>query len=88
MSKGVHVANLAVVYDGSSVDISYVMIEPYVLKETHLYVDTLSTTVIAPGQYGNIHENLGGASSDNFTISGFSGEEIFIVAHAVSCELK
>jgi len=85
ITKGTLVGHLSVEYDGSSVTVTYNMLSGFVLEETHLFVGTTHTTTIAPGQYGNLHD-LSAASSDSFTLSGFSGQPLFIVAHAVSCE--
>lgn len=84
ITKGTHVGNLLVSYDGTSVEATYNMFSGFVLNETHLYVSTEPPTTIAPGQYGNIHE-LDASSSDTFVVSGFNGEPLYLIAHAVSC---
>lgn len=87
LTKGTHVGNLNVSYDGSAVIVTYSMFPGFVMEETHLYVGTSHITTISPGQYGNIHE-LDDSGSDTYTINGFSGEPVFIVAHAVSCSIE
>lgn len=87
ITKGTHVGNLSVKYDGSSLTVTYNMFSGFVLNETHLYASGNEPTSIAPGLYGNIHE-LEQVSSDTYSLSGFSGEPLYIIAHAVSCELQ
>lgn len=83
-SKGTLVGQLSVSYDGATANVSYAMSGGSVLDATHLYVGPRNVTTISPGQFGNTHD-LSGASSDSFSVSGFSGEPIYVVAHAVSC---
>lgn len=86
ISKGTHIGDITVNYTGSTVVVSYAALSGFVFDETHLYVGTSNVTTIAPGLYGNIHD-LEYTSSDSYTLSGFSGEPLYIVAHAVSCPL-
>jgi hypothetical protein len=83
-SKGTLVGQLSVDYDGSTANVGYAMSAGYVLDETHLYVGTSNVTTVSPGQLGNTHD-LSSASSDSFSVGGFSGQPIYVVAHAVSC---
>lgn len=86
ITKGALIGNLSVNYNGTAVVVNYQALPGYVFDETHIYVGTSHITTIAPGQYGNIHD-LNFSASDSYTISGFSGEPLFIVAHAVSCPI-
>lgn len=84
ISKGALVGQLSVGYDGATVNVDYQMSGGYVLDATHLYVGTSNVTTISPGQLGNTHD-LTSAGSDSFSVGGFSGEPVYVVAHAVSC---
>lgn len=84
ITKGSLAGQLTVVYDGSTAKVDYAANPGYVLDETHLYVGTSNVTTIAPGKYGNTHD-LTSATSDSFSVGGFGGEPIYVVAHAVSC---
>jgi hypothetical protein len=84
ITKGTEVGGLTVAYDGATVTVDYGVIAPYTLAATHLYVGTSNIATIAPGQYGHTHE-LGGVSADSFTVSGFNGEPVYVVAHAETC---
>jgi hypothetical protein len=88
-SKGALVGTVTVVYNGSSVTVTYDLFsEECWLTETHLYVGSTPTPLkkgvptVAPGQYPYQHE-LDEASSDSFTVSA-SGN-IYVIAHAVVC---
>jgi len=87
INKGVLVGYLVVNYDGSQLAVHYDLLVGFVLDETHLYVGAEHTTTIAPGQYGNIHD-LDYSSDDYYTLDGFSGEPLYIVAHAVTCPIQ
>jgi len=84
ITKGTEVGTLTVDYDGATVVVTYTMHPGYTLDETHLYVGTSDIGTIAPGQYGHTHD-LTDASSDSFSVGGFNGEPIYVVAHGVSC---
>lgn len=86
ISKGTLVGDLDVTYDGANVFVSYKARNGFVFDETHLYVGKTHITTIAPGQYGNIHD-LEYTSHDSYSLGGFSGEPLYIVAHAVSCPI-
>lgn len=84
ISKGSLAGQLSIAYDGATANVGYQMNAGYVLDATHLYVGTSNVTTISPGLYGNTHD-LTGATSDSFSVGGFSGEPIYVVAHAVAC---
>ncbi len=91
---GILVGTLYVDYDGSTATVTYDMNPEYIMDETHLYVGNgivplnphNNHPTVAPGQYGNQH-SLSGATTDTYTIDGLSGE-IYIIAHAVVCDLE
>jgi hypothetical protein len=92
LTKGTLVGTLDVEYDGSTAVVTYNMNTGYTMEETHLYVgneplpkDVNGNYTVAPGQYPYIHESLGGATSDTYTVTGLSGD-IYVVAHAVVCD--
>jgi hypothetical protein len=75
-SKGLNVGTVDVEYDVNGfVVVTYNVGFPYIIKETHVYVDVnpfpfnASGPTTAPGQYYNA--------------SPFSGEDVYVIAHAV-----
>lgn len=100
VSRGTLVGTLTVVYASGTANVTYTMNPGFSLNETHLYVgsDILPKHckgspghpnyecdwTVAPGQFPYKHNNLGGATSDSYTVAGLSGN-IFVVAHAVAC---
>lgn len=87
--KGTLVGTLNVVFNSNSTaTVTYTMNAPYKLKETHLYVGTekypkkSNKFTVAPGQFPYIHENLGGVSTDTYTITVPSGP-VYVIAHSV-----
>ncbi len=89
LSKGTHVGTLVVSYTcppfgGCLMSVTYDMFGGFELNATHLYVGSDHLQSIAPGSYGNIHENLNGATQDNFVLN-LSGGAYNIVAHGVVC---
>jgi hypothetical protein len=91
INKGTLVGTLTVDYNGSSANVSFNTIAPYSVEETHVYVgseilprDGNGNYTVAPGQYPQIHEDLGVATSDSYVFNGLSGN-IYVVAHAVAC---
>ncbi|HLP59453.1 MAG TPA: hypothetical protein VK186_11510 [Candidatus Deferrimicrobium sp.] len=87
-TKGTYVGDLLVVYDGSLLTVNFIMKSPFVMQETHLYAGTVETDTAAPGLFGNFHD-LENATSDSYQlqIKQINGNPIYIVAHAVVCEL-
>jgi hypothetical protein len=97
ITKGTHVGDLNVDYEGSEVTVTYDMFSGYTMKETHLYVGTVNTDTAAPGQYGNLRD-LADVATDAYTITQAIGidesderalmsisGDIYLVAHAVVC---
>ncbi len=91
LSKGALAGDLSVSYaTNGSLNVTYATSGGWTLKETQLYVgagklpvDKNGRYTVAPGQYGNIHGNLGNASVDTFHLSA-SGPK-YLVAHATVC---
>ena len=89
LSKGALAGSVTLSYEGGMADIGFGTVDGWSLKETHVYVGALSLPLkngnptTAPGQYGNIHEDLGGATADAYEI-GASGP-VYLVAHAPVC---
>ena len=69
--------------DKENLYVTFTTKDGWKMKETHLYVGNVKPTQSAPGQLGNQHENLGGATVDTYTfpLSEFDGC-LFIAAHA------
>jgi hypothetical protein len=85
ISKGTLVGQLKYTYDGSVLNLEYVMLDGFRMHETHVYAGTEDTNTIAPGQYGNQHE-LDHAATDSYAIN-ISGSTIYVIAHAVVCPI-
>ncbi len=84
LGHGTEVGMLNVQYDGATLVVEYVLAADYDLQETHLYAGASTVSTTAPGQFGNTHEELSG-SGDTFTLTGLTGEPLYLVAHAVVC---
>jgi hypothetical protein len=87
------VGELTVSYDGATVTVIYTLDEG-TMNTTHLYVGTTQLPrnkkgepTVSPGQYPEQHD-LEGATTDSYTVGGFSGEDIYIITHAVVCGLE
>jgi hypothetical protein len=92
IGNGIPVGTLQVTYTSNHVAVvKYQITEGYILNETHLYVGNTilpmkkNKYTTAPGQFPYKHENLNGASSDTYTITGLTGA-IYIAAHSVVCD--
>ncbi|UCC84253.1 MAG: hypothetical protein JSW46_04810 [Gemmatimonadota bacterium] len=87
ISKGTYVGDLSYSYDGTLLNVSFDMAAGFTMDETHLYAGNSDTDTAAPGQYGNLNEDLGDATSDSYslTILDDGDGKIYIVAHAVVC---
>jgi hypothetical protein len=95
-SRGALAGTVTVVYNGATVTVTYNTASGYWLEETQLYVGNTPypqykqgkqlVNTVAPGQYGNIHAGLEGASTDSFTVNATGN--IYVIAHAVVCTRK
>ncbi len=88
-NEGRLVGTLTVEYDGATALVTYNMNEGYTMDATHLYVGNEplprkknGNYTTAPGQYPYSH-SLEDATEDSYTVTGLSGEDIYVVAHAV-----
>lgn len=86
ITKGTYVGDLQISYDGSTLTVNYIMNSPFFMQETHLYASTVETDTAAPGLFGNLHD-LENATFDSYQIQ-ISGGTIYVVAHAVVCQLE
>jgi hypothetical protein len=90
ISKGTLVGNLEVNYTPPVATVTWVMIDGFVLNETHLFVGNQILPIknnkftTAPGQFPYKHEGLNGVITDSYTIDGLSGL-IYIAAHSEAC---
>jgi hypothetical protein len=92
-TKGYDAGEVTVVYNGTTVVVTFATTSPTVLEETQLYVGTLPypkvkqgktmEDTVAPGQFPYIHGDLNHVTTDTFEarISG----SIYVIAHAVVC---
>ena len=85
VTKGTYVGDLLLSYDGQVVDATYQMFPEFVMTETHLFVGDSNIETAAPGQFGNLHENLE-TQTDLYEV-WIDAPEIYVVAHAVVCKL-
>jgi hypothetical protein len=86
-SKGVKVGTATVVWDGSTVKVTYNMFGGYLLQEAHVYAGDAKPTLIAPGQYGNLEsfEPLG-TSSYTFSLGLKDADKtkgVWLIIHGV-----
>jgi hypothetical protein len=89
-SNGTESGKLKVVFDGTSVTVTFMMYGGFGLTETHLWVgkDYLPKKngkyVTAPGQFGNNHGGLNGAANDTFGPMIMTAP-FYIAAHCGVC---
>jgi len=96
VTKGVLVGSVTVIYQTNTVAIQYsITVADFCIHETHAYAGSEILPkikkgknyvyTVAPGQYPGVHEELDCVTSDSYTFSGFYGQSIYVVAHAVVC---
>jgi len=91
LGNGTHVGTLTVNFTPPTATITYSVIDGYVWNATHLYVGSLilpkknGKFTTAPGQFPYKHENLNGASTDTYSISGLPNN-IYVAAHSEVCD--
>ena len=61
--------NVTISIDGDTLSVSYDTTDGWVMTETHIYVGTVAPTKSSPGRFPYMHEDLGGITSDNYSIS-------------------
>lgn len=91
-SKGANAGTVTVVFNGSSANVTYSTVSPWIMEETHLYVGSTilplvkqgktMVQTVAPGQYPYIHSTVD-ASSDSYTVPVTA--PFYVIAHAVTC---
>ena len=64
----INVGTLTVEVIGTDLVVTFETTGGWYLTETHLYVGTSIPTKSAPGQFPYKHDNLGGVTSDSYTI--------------------
>lgn len=94
INNGELIGSLTISYSGGTVSVDYSADDGYAFFETHLYVGyekyprkKNGQFTVAPGQFGNSDSYPEGTSDVNYTIDGLSGD-IYVIAHAVVCEVK
>lgn len=88
--KGTYVGRVYIEYNGSSINVKYVMRGHYTMSEVHFYVgddkvptDKKGKYTVAPGKY-TYKKELDAASTHEFTLDNINGTPYFI-SHAVVC---
>ena len=91
LDNGTHVGTLHVTYAAGTATVHYEMFEDFTMSATQLYVgneilprDRKGKFTTAPGQFGNVHDPLANVATDQYVISGLTGQ-IYIAAHADVC---
>lgn len=94
--KGALAGKVIVDYNGSSAQVTYMTNGDYVMTETHLWVGDSPfplkqqgkklVPTAAPGQFPAGDGDLDNSNMETYTIDGLSGE-IWVIAHAVVCEV-
>ncbi|MDD4108476.1 MAG: T9SS type A sorting domain-containing protein [Prolixibacteraceae bacterium] len=92
ISKGAEVGTVEVTYYDGNLTVEYLLYEGYVLSEAHVYVGCdpypvkNESETVAPGQFTFNADELDKSSGVTINLSDVSGD-IFIIAHAVTCEI-
>jgi hypothetical protein len=78
---------VTVATDGENLIVTYQVTDPWGLKETHLYVGTEPPSKMAPGRFPYKHEDLNGATVDEYIIPltelGVGCDDtLYLAAHA------
>lgn len=88
ITKGTYVGYVALSFTGRVLRVSYHILAPYFLSESHVYAGASEPVTAAPGLFGNTHEfpEDGSVSTDAFEISFDTCTcQIYVVAHARVC---
>lgn len=88
-SKGELVGTLTVNWDGSIVTVTYNLSDD-LMKELHIYAGDLKPMTTAPGQFGytQYFDPPVAAHTASFSVADTNGDGIWLIAHAVSCEVQ
>lgn len=91
LEKGTYVGTLDIDYQGSTLYLTFDMVDDNTLNEVHIYVgeeilprDKNGDFTVAPGQYTVVVDNLGGVDSYEHILEGITGP-IYVIGHAVVC---
>ncbi len=99
VEKGTLAGTLEVNFNESAntVDVSYVANNGFEFTETHLYIGNTTypmlkkgkrvRATVAPGKYPYQHTNLVDRKNDDYNITDINEKKIYIIAHAVTCEV-
>lgn len=88
LSKGILVGTLHYLkLNNKRMKVRYELDQPYILQETHLYVDNSIPTTSAPSQYGFQNTDLS-TSEDTYTVKVHTLQDIYLIGHGVSCTLE
>jgi hypothetical protein len=83
-TKGSLVGSLLVSDNGDgSIEVEFMIDSAYSISESHLFVGADAPTTQAPGQLGHLHENLGDANYDSYTIDLAGLTSFYLAAHGV-----
>ena len=92
ISKGNLVGSVEVAYYNGNIEVEYVMYNNYVMSEAHVYIgcDPYPTNkkgveTVAPGQYTFNAGELNSSTGITTTFNNVEGN-VYIIAHAVTCE--
>lgn len=87
-ANGVLVGTLTVTWTGSEVTVTYTLTSD-LMKELHIYASDFKPTITAPGQYGytQYFDPKVGTFTATFSVNDTNGDGIWLIAHALSCEV-
>jgi hypothetical protein len=90
IDKGVLAGTVTVNYDGTQAVVAYATIGTMLLDQVHVYAGTdpipagkNGELTVAPGQYPEGQVFAISRTNYSVTVAGFSGESIYVIAHAV-----
>lgn len=89
-SKGTLVGDVSYSFNGTYLDLSYVLNSGYGLNKTHVYAGAANLTTGAPGQFGHQQSHAFATNYANYYIdTGLNGsQDLFVVAHAEVCFIE
>jgi hypothetical protein len=87
-SNGTLVGSLTANWDGSQVTVTYNLTQD-VMKELHIYAGDFKPTTTAPGQYGytQYYDPPVKNHTASFMVPDTNNDGIWLIAHALSCEV-
>ena len=87
VSKGFHVGDATIWYDGSEVEISIDLFEDWTATTVHVDVDSVETDTGAPGQF-TVTQDVEDGVIENVVVDGWSDEDMYVVIHADVCTVE